>query len=175
MGSQGEGRTRNPAVNSRVLCQLSYLGSAPHRRGYPTSGVLDPDTLPSYLRSKITVGACWIWTGARQSNGYGSVGIPNGHRTVLAHRHVYELLVGPIADGLQIDHLCRTRSCVNPAHLEPVTQSVNQRRGFAARGPVTTCKRDHDTTAPDSRDRTGYCRECKNERQRELYRAKQAA
>jgi hypothetical protein len=79
---------------------------------------------------------CWLWTGALQSRGYGSVGIGN-HRTGLAHRVAYEALVGPIGDGLTIDHLCRVKSCVNPAHLEPVTSAENIRRHFEYR---TTCR-----------------------------------
>jgi hypothetical protein len=56
---------------------------------------------------------------------------------------MYELVVGPIPDGLEIDHLCRVPSCCNPEHLEAVTHAENMRRGAAARGPVTQCKRGH--------------------------------
>lgn len=167
MGSQGEGRTRNPAVNSRVLCQLSYLGSVPHRRGYATTGALDPGQLPTYLRSKVLVGDCWIWTGARGSKGYGSVGVPNQHRTELAHRHIYELLVGPIPDGLTLDHfVCFEKTCVNPAHLEPVTFAENTRRANAMRPRKTRCKYGHPTLASTDRTADGMCKACKNERAR---------
>ncbi len=69
---------------------------------------------------------CWIWT-ANKIRGYGHFKItPN--KTVKAHRLSYELLVKPIPEGLTIDHLCRNKSCVNPAHLEPVTIQENIRR-----------------------------------------------
>lgn len=74
---------------------------------------------------------CWPWVGARNSAGYGVVRI-NGINH-LAHRVAYERTVGPIPEGLTIDHLCRTRSCCNPAHMEPVTREENGRRGELVR------------------------------------------
>jgi hypothetical protein len=71
---------------------------------------------------------CWLWTGAKTSSGYGMVSHDSGVRPV--HRVVYELLVGSIPDGLVIDHLCSVRNCVNPAHLEPVTNAENVSRGM---------------------------------------------
>jgi hypothetical protein len=73
--------------------------------------------------------ACWEWNGSRHGKGYGHVSVAGRIRK--AHRVVYELLVGPIPDGLQLDHLCRNRCCVNPDHLEPVTARTNIRRGEA--------------------------------------------
>lgn len=80
------------------------------------------------------LGPCLLWTGAIQSAGYALLKPDGPRRTapVLAHRLAYEHWVGPIPDGLQIDHLCRVRACVRPEHLEPVTRHENQRRG--ARG-----------------------------------------
>ncbi len=71
---------------------------------------------------------CWIWQLAPKSNGYGRIAIP-GRRQALVHRHFYEALVGPIPPGFVIDHLCRTKMCVNPAHMEAVPQAVNVWRG----------------------------------------------
>lgn len=89
-----------------------------------------PDTLTRVMR-RIQKGDCWEWTGALfQGTGYGQVWADGTTR--LAHRVVYELLVGPIPVGLDLDHLCRNRSCVNPAHLEPVTRRVNVQRGWTA-------------------------------------------
>jgi hypothetical protein len=75
---------------------------------------------------------CWIWQLHCWPNGYGAGRLPGGRR-VGAHREVYERLVGPVPEGLQLDHLCRIRCCVNPDHLEPVTQGENLRRGYASR------------------------------------------
>lgn len=68
--------------------------------------------------------ACWLWRGWINAKGYGHFGV-NNRLTVKAHRWSYEQLVGPIPHGLTLDHLCRVRNCVNPAHLEPVTRAVN--------------------------------------------------
>src|SRR5215471_9832391 len=75
---------------------------------------------------------CWDWDGPKTENGYGLV--HHDWRRLRAHRAMYELLVGPIPAELTIDHLCRNRRCVNPAHMEPVTRAENVKRGFRARG-----------------------------------------
>lgn len=72
---------------------------------------------------------CWIWIGKRNKTGY--PGLTRNYKSVLAHRLVYEVLVGPIPYDKEIDHLCRNRSCVNPAHMEVVTHRENARRGTA--------------------------------------------
>lgn len=76
---------------------------------------------------------CWLWTGATMRNGYGVFKVGSSAGTVLAHRFSYEIHVGPIPDGMQIDHVrdrgCTNRHCVNPAHLEAVPQRENLRRG----------------------------------------------
>lgn len=72
---------------------------------------------------------CWLWQGCLNVRGYGQLG--KGSRA--AHRVFYERHVGPIPEGLTIDHLCRVRHCVNPAHMEPVTVAENVRRGSAAK------------------------------------------
>lgn len=74
---------------------------------------------------------CWEWTGCitkGERGGYGRISIGN-RKLALAHRVAYELYVGPIPEGLTLDHLCRVRHCVNPTHLEPVTQRENCLRG----------------------------------------------
>ena len=78
---------------------------------------------------------CWPWVGARDRAGYGMLKM--GRTTRVAHRVAYELAVGPIPDGLEVDHLCFNPSCVNPDHLEAVTPAENVRRAVARRQPVT--------------------------------------
>lgn len=73
---------------------------------------------------------CWVWSAARNAKGYGIV------FGGLAHRRVYEERVGPIPLGLEPDHLCRVRACVNPSHLELVTHKENMRRGYAVNRPA---------------------------------------
>lgn len=70
---------------------------------------------------------CWIWQGAKNDRGYPQVRV-NG-TTGYAHRYYYLALIGPIPSGLELDHLCRTRLCCNPQHLEPVSRAENVRRG----------------------------------------------
>lgn len=69
---------------------------------------------------------CWEWTGYVDRAGYGLVRFDGS--TTTAHRAVYRMLVGPVPDGLELDHLCRNRACVNPDHVEPVTHAVNVAR-----------------------------------------------
>lgn len=74
---------------------------------------------------------CWLWVGTKNKGGYGSCSTPTGTRN--AHRVAFEIHRGDIGDGMDLDHLCRVRACVNPWHLEPVTRSTNLRRGLAGR------------------------------------------
>lgn len=125
------------------------------------------------LARTVRDGDCLIWTGAVQSRGYGSVGI--GGRTHLAHRVSYALNVGPIPDGMQIDHVkdrgCRSRRCINPAHLEPVTPRENVNR--TGHGRQTHCKRGHPLSGRNLvlKQRVGRvernCRTCRDQLKRE--------
>lgn len=100
-------------------------------------GSLAPHTRPADERfwEKVEKGGpddCWLWTANKTApNGHGRFLGPDGQ--IMAHRYAYEALVGPIPEGLVIDHLCRVRLCVNPDHLEPVTAEENTRRGWRDR------------------------------------------
>jgi len=107
---------------------------------------------------------CWNWNGWLTLDGYGQCRAPRGSKQ-MAHRVAYEMFVGPIPVGLVIDHLCRNRSCVNPAHLEAVTQRENLARGINANAVKTHCKRGHEYskgntyTYPDGRRDCRTCRQ----------------
>jgi hypothetical protein len=128
---------------------------------------------------KVDVGVsgqgCWWYTGT-PSQHYGAIR-DECAQPVRAHRVAYELLVGPIPDGLEIDHLCRNTRCVNPDHLEAVTKSENQKRGTngrlgaGVRAGATNmrCKRGHEFTPENTYTRAnGYrhCRTCERARWR---------
>lgn len=82
---------------------------------------------PEYIIDESS--GCWNWNRSVSSNGYGMVQRTEGGRAMVAHRYIYIRERGPIPDGLQLDHLCRNKRCVNPDHLEPVTQATNTQRG----------------------------------------------
>lgn len=120
---------------------------------------------------------CILWSGATQRNGYGRRKV-NG-KTVLVHRHAYEVANGPIPAGLVVDHLCHVRPCINPDHLQLTTREDNARRHkhdctCSVCLPVqqAECKRGHRTT---ERDTKGQCRECVRERSRNYMQRRRSA
>jgi hypothetical protein len=109
-----------------------------------------PEALPARVAEKVRIdplSGCWTWIASTTTNGYGQ--IKDGpNRTVRSHRLVYEALVGSIPTGLFCDHLCGNRRCVNPAHIELVTNAENIRRGSERR---THCKHGHALTGGNVR------------------------
>jgi hypothetical protein len=123
---------------------------------------------------------CWLWTGSLVRDGYGSLRA-NG-RQIYAHRYSWELVNGPVPDGLTLDHLCRNRGCVKPAHLEPVTWRTNILRGFgpsAVNARKTHCIRGHllDRVHVNSGSSAGKRRRCSSCKRVDnaLYKARRRA
>lgn len=185
---------------ARGMCSIHYQRN--ERHGNPRT-VIRPNirarpgaTLAQRFWVKVDVagpvpeyaphlGRCWIWLGAHTDLGYGRLYIGSeDHYARPAHQISYEIHVGPMPPGLVIDHLCRVPACVNPSHLEPVTQEENTRRGTAAealaaaRASITHCPAGHAyegenlIVAPNG---SGYmtrsCRACANIKKREKRRA----
>ena len=119
-----------------------------------------------WARVNKTTG-CWLWTGSIRTDGYGQFW--NGQRNVKAHRFAYEDRGREIPDGLELDHLCRNRACVNPDHLEPVTHLTNIRRGNsgAPQRARTHCPRGHEYSPENTYTAPGQtkrgCRTCRIE------------
>ncbi len=111
-------------------------------------------------RFVASIDTCWIWRGALNDGGYGVVRVQD--RVVKAHRHVYELLCGPIPPGLTLDHLCRNRACVRPSHLEPASRGDNTLRGVgpsALNSIKVLCIRGH-LLPPPVRGKKRQCQAC---------------
>ena len=137
------------------------------------------DRLPTRIRSKILVCALgnyrsehWLWGGAQNNKGYGMVNSGVHAKTVLAHRLVYELLVGRIRKNRELDHKCRITACVNPDHLEQVSHAENMARGINATRPF--CVNGHPRTAENTylrKDKNSkQCRICNTEKNQRRYR-----
>lgn len=132
------------------------------------------DRLMARVGEPDAVSGCWPWLGGKEGKyGYGLFHIERGGRwtSTSAHRVAFEVFVGPIPDGWQADHLCRNPGCVNPKHLEPVTQQENLRRRREAK---THCIHGHAYTPENTRlliTKDGYdhrmCRTCEVKRWRE--------
>lgn len=124
-------------------------------------------------------GECWIWTASADKNGYGHF-YPTRKQTVAAHRWSYEYLRAEIPEGLQLDHLCRKPSCVNPWHLDPVPPKVNVHRGFSwasENAHKTHCDKGHELAGDNLRvNKVGarVCMECRRANARLHYHRKKA-
>jgi hypothetical protein len=130
------------------------------------------NTIEDALWNRITVtGFCWLYEGWLDGHGYGYTRYEGKSRR--AHKLAYEELVGPVPDGLVLDHLCRVRNCVNPDHVQPVTHRINLMRGFTparANTEKTHCVNGHEFT-PENTNFDGiqrYCRACSRDKQKRL-------
>lgn len=119
-----------------------------------------------FSKLRFEDGGCWAWNGRLDKDGYGrqfKVGsrTDNTRRLVRPHRFIFSLLIGPIPEGLVIDHLCRNRACQNPFHMEPVTPLENHARGLRAKALV--CPKGHRIEGDNEAASGGIrCRICRN-------------
>jgi hypothetical protein len=130
------------------------------RRHYkPRTRQTAPERFWAKVDTSGGASGCWLW---RVGDGYAQFYFEG--RVQPAHRVAYELVVGPIPDGLELDHLCRNHPCVNPAHMEPVTHQVNVLRGVgitARRAQQTHCLRGHPLSGANLYMRSDGGRECR--------------
>lgn len=126
------------------------------------------DPMVRALKKVKVSGSCWNWIGAVNDRGYAEFQLEKGKK-VRAHKFIYENIVGKVEIGLQLDHLCRNPSCVNPFHLEPVTARENTLRGVgpsALNAKKTHCPKGHEYTKENIVKKTDGgrgCRKCRNE------------
>lgn len=135
--------------------------------------------LARFLAKTRDSDTCWEWVGALDQDGYGIYTPGTGARARRAHRLSYEHFVGGIPTGRTLDHLCRVRSCVNPEHLEPVTNAENIRRGLTGihNAVKTHCANGHEYTPENTYIRTythngrthRICRTCVRQQNRAQY------
>jgi hypothetical protein len=127
------------------------------------------DAMPDRFWQKVDIkepDECWLWTGALHGKGYGHFRLDG--RIEKAHRVAWVLANGLVPDGLTVDHVaargCTSKACVNPAHLEPVTNRVNTLRGgnaCAVNARMTHCRRGHEFTVENTRIETTGSRRCR--------------
>lgn len=120
-------------------------------------------TLATFLSNIRRTDSCWLWTGKTNGRGYGK--LYYGGRTERAHRLSFKLFRHDIPDELVIDHLCNNKVCVNPEHLDAVTQQVNVGRYYAAKAPKPVCVNGHAMTYHNTYQygNRKICKECKRE------------
>lgn len=128
----------------------------PAKKGRPAEA---PE--PRFWAKVTKTETCWLWTGSSTKAGYGQFTV--NRKTIMAHRYSYELVNGPIPEGLHMDHLCKVTSCVNPAHLEAVTPYVNLMRAdnpSAINKRRTKCKNGHPLSGDNLAIRKNGNRKC---------------
>lgn len=178
-----------PDINVRNVCGQNHCVNPDHWKLPESHKLRTPKPPPeevyrrrflSRIRKVVRVpalgrGACWEWQASLTKGGYGRfvVGGRKARRFDYAHIYAYTTFVGPVPDGLELDHLCRNRRCCNPDHLEAVTHQENLARSpihpffnadirdalRQARPRRTHCKHGHALTA-DNRGNNGRCKEC---------------
>ena len=165
-------------IHTRGWCKRHYIRW--WRHGHPEAGGLTPGTsLRDNFNQKFRkesrgyLTPCWTWTAYANKGGYGVfAALAHYGRSVLAHRFIFEHLYGSVPDGLDLDHLCRTRNCVNPDHLEVVTRQENLLRGTYAR--ITHCPQGHPYDVENTSYTEGHrrCKTCNREKAKRNREAK---
>jgi len=144
----------------QVLCSIACQGRVRSIEADPLEAFLWRRTSPEPNTG------CWLWTGAVNEGGYGTINHPR-RGGKFAHRVAFAHWRGPIPAGMDLDHLCRVRCCVNPEHLEPVTRQENIRRGRVGEATAerqrgrTHCKRGHEFTPANTIIRKNGVRNCR--------------
>jgi hypothetical protein len=133
------------------------------------------DRLPLHFWSKVSpcpMSGCWLWIASLTGPGYGQFSVRR--RPQLAHRVAYVAANGSIPEGLELDHLCHTRCCVNPGHLDPVSHRENLKRAAKWSGNATHCAQGHAFTPENTGWRGGhrYCHRCDRRRANARYAAR---
>lgn len=126
------------------LCRGHYARRAKYGDDFDRAPIFQWGSYSERIFGRIDAsGPCWEWLGFRNDRGYGVMTFQRVSRYV--HRRVWELLVGPVPQGLELDHLCRNHACCNPDHLEPVTHAENVRRGASAAVAVDVLRRRYES------------------------------
>lgn len=153
-----EGCDRKARSVRSGLCGTHYARLA-------RSGSLDLKSAEQRFWTFVDRGAdgvgCWLWTGKLDPNGYARMWVKP--KTLYAHRFAYELVIGPIPEGLTLDHRCRVRHCVNPSHLAPETLADNVRLARSANAEKVNCPRGHVLDIVNSNG-ARECSVCKRDR-----------
>lgn len=157
---------------------MSDLGTKTSLRGIVPRGA----PMAERIRGLTTVSetGCWEWRGKLNHQGYGRICVSRAAGDQQVHRVAYETFVGPIPEGLQLDHKCRNRKCCNPEHLEPVTARENVRRStspISRNLAATHCVRGHPLSGDNLYMHKGHrrCKECQLVRSRTWARSKREA